>query len=87
MKSVTMDDLRSYRFVKFADGYSFVGLAQHRTRLPRARLHAPRTPGGTRRTYMNTALFAGCGRRHDPAGIHAPQLRYLSDFSRVTVLP
>lgn len=25
MKSVTMDDLRSYRFVKFADGYSLSG--------------------------------------------------------------
>lgn len=68
MKSVTMDDLRSYRFVKFADGYSLSGWTNIE-RVCQEHGYTPRT-----RAHLHELLrySAGCGRRHDPAGIHAP---------------
>lgn len=86
MKSVTMDDLRSYRFVKFADGYSLSGWTNiERVCQEHGYTPAPRAVLG--RTYMNYCAI--------PLGVEdvmilqasMPQLRYLSDFSRMTVLP
>lgn len=86
MKSVTMDDLRSYRFVKFADGYSLSGWTNIE-RVCQEHGYTPRTRAVLGRTYMNYCAI--------PLGVEdvmilqasMPQLRYLSDFSRVTVLP
>lgn len=86
MKSVTMDDLRSYRFVKFADGYALSGWTNIE-RVCQEHGYTPRTRAVLGRTYMNYCAI--------PLGVEdvmilqasMPQLRYLSDFSRVTVLP
>ena len=86
MKSVTMDDLRSYRFVKFADGYSLSGWTNIE-RVCQEHGYTPRTRAVLGRTYMNYCAI--------PLGVEdvmilqasMPQLRYLSDFSRMTVLP
>lgn len=86
MKSVTMDDLRSYRFVKFADGYSLSGWINIE-RVCQEHGYTPRTRAVLGRTYINYCAI--------PLGVEdvmilqasMPQLRYLSDFSRVTVLP
>ena len=85
-KSVTMDDLRSYRFVKFADGYSLSGWTNIE-RVCQEHGYTPRTRAVLGRTYMNYCAI--------PPGVEdvmilqasMPQLRYLSDFSRMTVLP
>ena len=86
MKSVTMDDLRSYRFVKFADSYALSGWTNIE-RVCQEHGYTPRTRAVLGRTYMNYCAI--------PLGVEdvmilqasMPQLRYLSDFSRVTVLP
>ena len=82
MKSVTMDDLRSYRFVKFADGYSLSGWTNIE-RVCQEHGYTPRTRAVLGRTYMNYCAI--------PLGVEdvmilqasMPQLRYLSDFSRL----
>lgn len=86
MKSVTMDDLRSYRFVKFADSYALSGWTNIE-RVCQEHGYTPRTRAVLGRTYMNYCAI--------PLGVEdvmilqasMPQLRYLSDFSRMTVLP
>lgn len=71
-----MDDLRSYRFVKFADGYSLSGWTNIE-RVCQEHGYTPRTRAVLGRTYMNYCAI--------PLGVEdvmilqasMPQLRYL----------
>lgn len=86
MKQVSVDDLRNYRFVKFADSYALCGWANIES-VCRAHGFTPKTRTVLGHTYMNyTATPLGI---EDVMIMQAsmPQLRYLSDFSRVAILP
>ncbi|MEY8315081.1 LysR family transcriptional regulator [Adlercreutzia muris] len=86
LKSVSMDDLRNYRFVKFADGYALSGWANI-DRICQEHGFTPRTRAVLGRTYMNyTATPLGV---EDVMILQSfmPQLRYLADFSHMSVLP
>ncbi|WP_304426563.1 LysR family transcriptional regulator [uncultured Adlercreutzia sp.] len=86
LKRVTMDDLRNYRFVKFADTYALGGWANIE-RVCQSHGYTPRTRTVLGRTHMNYCTV--------PLGVEdvmilqasTPQLRYLSDFAKVAVLP
>lgn len=86
MKRVSMDDLRNYRFVKFADSYSLCGWANIE-QVCHDHGYSPKTRTVLGRNPMNYCAL--------PLGMEdvmilqssMPQLRYLSDFSRVAILP
>lgn len=85
-KRVSIDDLRNYRFVKFADSYALCGWANIE-QVCRDHGFSPKTRTVLGRTYMNYCAI--------PLGVEdvvilqssMPQLRYLGDFSRVAILP
>ena len=85
-KYVSMDDLRNYRFVKFADGYALSGWTNIE-QVCHDHGFSPKTRTVLGRTHMNYCAI--------PLGVEdvvilqssTPQLRYLSDFARVAVLP
>lgn len=84
--SVSIDDLRTYRFVKYVDRYASSGW-ENIEHVCREHGFMPRTRavvGRNSTNYCSTPLGS-----EDVVILQAsmPQLRYLSDFSRVKVLP
>lgn len=85
-KSVSIDDLRNYRFVKYVDRYAVDGWANIE-QVCRDHGFTPRT-----RTILGRSSINYCA---TPLGVEdvsilqssMSQLRYLSDFSRVAVIP
>lgn len=85
-KSVSLDDLRNYRFIKYVDRYAVDGWANIE-QVCRDHGFTPRT-----RTILGRSSVNYCA---TPLGVEdvsilqssMSQLRYLSDFSRVAVIP
>lgn len=86
MKRVTMDDLRNYRFVKFADSYALCGWANIE-RVCQDHGYTPRTRTVLGRTHMNYCAIPMGAEDVMVLQSSMPQLRYLSDFSKVAILP
>ena len=85
-KEASIDQLRNLRFIKFADNYSICGwhliekVCHDHGFTPRSRT----VLGRNNNSYLNTPLTA-----EDVLIVpnNLPQLRYLSDFSQVAVVP
>jgi LysR family hca operon transcriptional activator len=86
LQSVTLDELRNFRFVKFADSYAIDGWASIE-RVCRSHGFMPRTRtvvGRSRVSYTATPLGI-----EDVVILQSnmPQLRYMSEISDVKVIP
>lgn len=86
MKRVSMDDLRNYRFIKFADNYALSGWFNIES-VCREHGFVPKTRTVLGRTYMNYCAVPLGAEDVMMLQSSMPQLRYLSDFSRVAILP
>ncbi|NGM17566.1 LysR family transcriptional regulator [Xiamenia xianingshaonis] len=85
-KNISIDDLRNFRFVKYADNYSICGWANIE-QVCHDHGFNPRTRTVLGRNATNyTAISLGVD---DVVILQSsmPQLRYLSDFSKVAILP
>lgn len=86
LSHVSMDDLRNYRFIKFSDNYALSGWANIE-KVTKDHGYSPKT-----RTVLGRSTMNYCA---TPLGMDdvmilqssMPQLRYLGDFSHVTILP
>lgn len=85
-KHVSMDELRNYRFVKFADGYALGGWANIE-RVCQDHGFTPQTRTVLGRTFMNYCAVPLGDEDVMILQASTPQLRYLSDFAKVAIVP
>lgn len=84
--SVSMDDLRNSRFIKFADSYSISGWTNIE-RVCKDHGYTPATRTIVGRNQMNYCAVPLTGEDIMILQSSMPQLRFLSDFAQVAVVP
>lgn len=86
LKSISIDDLRNYRFIKFADGYAVNGWANIE-KVCSNHGFAPRTKTVLGRTTVNYCATPLSSEDVSILEESMPQLRYLSTYARVKAIP
>ena len=86
LKGVSIDDLRNCRFIKFADGYAITGW-MNIERVCEDHGFTPRTKTVLGRTSVNYCSVPLAAEDVVILQEGMPQLRYLSSYSRVAVVP
>lgn len=86
LKSVSIDDLRNYRFIKFADGYAVNGWANIE-RVCNNHGFSPRTKTVLGRTTVNYCATPLAAEDVSILEDNMPQLRYLPTYARVKAIP